>query len=174
MRLVIIACGCFCLALADISGYYKRKAEKFMAEKAKQKNVTTLKSGVLVEVIKSGINQNARSPHLRSKVKATYSCALSDGTIYDGDTFIFSPGELPLKAWGETMTFMGESDKWRMYIPPALGYGDKGISPKPNIPPFSVLVIDTEIHIVLGDGYPIKEAKERFISNSVDKQLYEL
>jgi FKBP-type peptidyl-prolyl cis-trans isomerase len=92
--LVIGACGFVC---ADLTGYYKRKSLNYWNAKAKQENVSILNSGVMIEVIKSGVNRYARSPRAKDRVKATYSCALSDGTVYDGDSFVFSPIELPHK-----------------------------------------------------------------------------
>jgi hypothetical protein len=78
-----------------------------------------------------------------------------------------------LKAWGKTLLYMGEGDKWRIYIPPEQAYGEKGRSPKPNIPPYSVLVIDTEIHIVMDEGIPVKEAKATFAADLIAKEQLE-
>lgn len=50
------------------------------------------------------------------------------------------------------MQLMVEGDKWEMYIPSELGYGDRGSPPK--IPGGSVLVFTMEILEIQGDKKP--------------------
>lgn len=49
----------------------------------------------------------------------------------------FTPG------WTEAMQLMVEGDKWEMYIPSELAYGDRGSPPK--IPGESMLIFQMEI-----------------------------
>ena len=46
----------------------------------------------------------------------------------------------------EAMQMMCEGDKWELFIPYDLAYGERGSMPK--IPPFSPLVFEMEIHKV--------------------------
>ena len=48
-----------------------------------------------------------------------------------------------IKGWTEAMQLMVEGDKWEMYIPSELGYGDSGSPPK--IPGGAPLVFQMEI-----------------------------
>jgi hypothetical protein len=57
-----------------------------------------------------------------------------------------------IKGWTEAMQLMVEGDKWEMYIPSELGYGDRGSPPK--IPGGSVLVFRMEILKIKGDKKP--------------------
>ena len=61
-----------------------------------------------------------------------------DGQSYDrGSPTTFAPNQV-IKGWTEAMQMMVEGDKWEMYIPSELGYGERGSPPK--IPGGSVLV----------------------------------
>lgn len=61
---------------------------------------------------------------------------------------------------------MGEGDKWRIYLPPDLAYGEEGRMPK--VPPHSVIIIETEIHILMEKGRPVVEARADFDRDKVE------
>jgi hypothetical protein len=60
----------------------------------------------------------------------------------------FAPNQV-IKGWTEAMQLMVEGDKWEMYIPSELGYGDRGSPPK--IGGGDVLIFTMEILEILGD-----------------------
>ena len=65
------------------------------------------------------------------------------------------------------MQHMCEGDKFELYIPYDLAYGERGSPPK--IPPISPLVFEIEIHKVKSGGKSCKEAKD-----SMAKKLMEV
>ena len=85
-----------------------------------------------------------------------YSGKLIDGTTFDssydrGSPTSFAPNQV-IKGWTEAMQLMVEGDKWEMYIPSELGYGDSGSPPK--IQGGDVLVFVMEIIKINGDKVP--------------------
>ena len=143
----------------NMDAYMKRTGQKFLEETAKKEGVIKLKSGMLVEIIHSGTNAKAKSPNAGDSCEVTYSGTLKDGTKFDSGTTSFAPNQV-IKGWTEAMQLMGEGDKWKLYIPYDLAYGERGSPPK--IPPFSPLVFEIEIHKVKGTGKTVKKARDMF------------
>jgi FKBP-type peptidyl-prolyl cis-trans isomerase FklB len=48
-----------------------------------------------------------------------------------------------IRGWTEGLQLMSKGSKWRFFIPPALGYGDRQVSA--TIGPNSTLVFDVEL-----------------------------
>lgn len=68
------------------------------------------------------------------------------------------------------MQLMAEGDKYRLYIPYDLAYGERG-SP-PRIPAFSPLVFELEIHKVKSTGgKSMKEARSKFEESLAKEEL---
>lgn len=144
---------------ANQEKYLKRTGQKFLDETAKKEGVFTLKSGMLVEILHSGTDENAKSPTAGDSCEVTYSGTLKDGSKFDAGTTSFAPNQV-IKGWTEAMQLMGEGDKWKLYIPYDLAYGERGSPPK--IPPFAPLVFEIEIHKVKSGGKPVSEARAKF------------
>lgn len=144
----------------DMNSYYKRSGEKYLSDIAKQENIIKLKSGMLVEILKTSTKKDAKSPTVSDVCEVTYKGTFRDGSQFDAGTTSFAPNQV-IKGWTEAMQLMGEGDKWKLYIPYNLAYGERG-SP-PRIPPFSPLVFEIEIHKVKsGKGKPLEEARKAF------------
>jgi FKBP-type peptidyl-prolyl cis-trans isomerase FklB len=151
MLCIPLVLSIFLLSLAAVSGqagkkgdmnsYLKRTGAKFIAEMAGKEGFFQLRSGMVVEVIKSSDNAKAKSPTASDACEVTYSGTLKDGTPFDKGTTSFAPNQV-IKGWTEAMQLMAEGDKWRLYIPYELAYGERGSPPK--IPPFSPLVFEIE------------------------------
>merc|ERR1711865_938131 len=74
-----------------------------------------------------------------------------DSSYDRGSPTSFAPNQV-IKGWTEAMQYMVEGDKWEMYIPSELGYGDSGSPPK--IGGGDTLVFTMEILKINGDKVP--------------------
>lgn len=145
----------------SMEAYAKRTGAKFLAETSAKAGVFTLKSGMLVEILKSSESPDAKSPTAGDSCDVTYSGTLKDGTKFDSGTTSFAPNQV-IAGWTEAMQLMAENDKWRLYIPYNLAYGERGSPPK--IPPYAPLVFEIEIHKVKSGGKKMSEARAAFQS----------
>jgi FKBP-type peptidyl-prolyl cis-trans isomerase FklB len=116
----------------------------FLAANAKKDGVTTTASGLQYKVLKSGMGE---MPKLSDTVKVHYQGTLIDGTIFDSSIQRGQPISFPvggvIAGWTEALQLMKVGDKWQLFIPARLAYGDQ--SPTPAIPPNSVLIFEVEL-----------------------------
>jgi FKBP-type peptidyl-prolyl cis-trans isomerase FklB len=86
-------------------------------------------------------------PKLSDTVKVHYQGTLIDGTIFDSSIQRGQPISFPvggvIAGWTEALQLMKVGDKWQLFIPARLAYGDQ--SPTPAIPPNSVLIFEVEL-----------------------------
>ena len=119
-------------------------SEAFLAENGQQDGVVTLPSGLQYRVLASG---EGESPTTTDSVLAHYHGTLTDGTVFDssvdrGEPATFGVSQV-IAGWTEALQLMKVGDKWRLFIPPSLAYGEA--SPTPAIPPNSALIFDVEL-----------------------------
>jgi peptidylprolyl isomerase/FKBP-type peptidyl-prolyl cis-trans isomerase FklB len=124
----------------------------FLKKNAAAAGVKTLPSGLQYKVVQSG-PAGGQPIHLGDEVKVNYEGALIDGTVFDssyqrGEPDVFTVGDV-VPAWNEALQLMHPGDVWYLYVPPKLGYGDKGAGP---IPPNAVMVFKIEVLGVLPHG----------------------
>ena len=121
-----------------------KEGEEFLAINATKKGVVTLESGMQYEVLTSG---SGATPGLNDKVTTHYTGTLIDGTVFDSSVERGQPASFPvsgvIKGWTEALQLMKEGDKWKLYIPYDLAYGDKGAGA--NIGPYSALIFEIEL-----------------------------
>lgn len=118
---------------------------QWFEENGKRPGVTTTPSGLQYEVVTSG-PAGGVSPTDASTVEVRYK-----GTLVEGEEFDSTKGEatasFPLrgltKGWVEALKLMKPGDKWKLSVPPVLGYGEAGSPPK--IGPNSILLFDVEL-----------------------------
>lgn len=130
------------------------KAEAFLEENAEKEGVVTLESGVQYIVEKSG-DANGASPTLNDMVVAHYTGTLLDGTVFDSSVERGQPATFPLgsviEGWQVSLVNMHVGDKWKLFIPPALAYGESGAGDQ--IGPNELLTFEVElIDVIQGDS----------------------
>ena len=120
------------------------KGAEYLKKKSAEPSVKALPSGLLYEVLKEGTGPQ---PTLDDVVTAHYAGTHIDGTRFDGTDPAGPPAQFPLRGvvpgWQEALPLMKTGSKWRIHLPPAMGYGDEG-SP-PTIEPNEVLVFEIEL-----------------------------
>jgi FKBP-type peptidyl-prolyl cis-trans isomerase FklB len=123
---------------------------EFLANNASQEGVVTLESGLQYMILESGPDGSA-SPAATDSVLAHYHGTLIDGTVFDSSVDRGEPAQFGLSqvisGWTEGLQLMSVGDKWRLFIPAAMAYGEA--SPTPAIPPNSALIFDVEIIEIL-------------------------
>ncbi|MEX0700518.1 MAG: FKBP-type peptidyl-prolyl cis-trans isomerase [Planctomycetales bacterium] len=138
--------------LAELEAQRKAEGEKnkqagaaFLKANAAKEGVKSTQSGLQYEVVKSG---TGKSPDANDEVKAHYHGTLLDGTVFDSSVERGEPIEFPLDrviaGWTEALQLMKVGDKWKLYIPSNLAYGD---SPNPGSPigPNATLIFEVEL-----------------------------
>ncbi len=118
----------------------------FLNANSAKEGVVTLESGLQYMVLESGPEGSA-SPTVSDSVLAHYHGTLIDGTVFDSSVDRGEPAQFGLSqvisGWTEGLQLMSVGDKWRLFIPAAMAYGEA--SPTPAIPPNSALIFDVEL-----------------------------
>lgn len=131
---------------AEAAGDAKEKGEAFLAVNAVKEGVTTLSSGLQYEVIESG-DASGTKPTPASQVTTHYTGTLIDGKVFDSSVQRGQPATFPVNGviagWTEALQLMVPGDKWRLFIPQDLAYGERGAGA--DIAPFSALIFEIEL-----------------------------
>ncbi len=126
------------------SAAVKEEGAKFLAENAKKEGVVTLPSGLQYKVLNAG---TGATPKASDSVECHYEGRLIDGSVFDssyqrGETATFGVTQV-IAGWVEALQLMKEGDKWQLYIPYNLAYGERGAGAQ--IPPYATLIFDVEL-----------------------------
>jgi FKBP-type peptidyl-prolyl cis-trans isomerase len=130
-------------ALRDIGQRNQMQGTAFLADNAKRDQVTVLPSGLQYEVIKQA---DGPSPEPGDTVTAHYTGTLINGKEFDSSHRRGEPLTIALdnviEAWQEALPMMSVGSKWKLYVPPKLGYKDSLRGPGgPN----STLIFEIEL-----------------------------
>ncbi|SFQ25835.1 FKBP-type peptidyl-prolyl cis-trans isomerase [Pseudomonas borbori] len=121
-----------------------KAGKKFLEENGKREGVVTTESGLQYEVLKKA---EGEQPKATDVVSVHYEGKLTDGSVFDSSIERGSPIELPVSGvipgWVEGLQLMHVGEKYKLYIPSELAYGEQ--SPTPAIPANSVLVFELEL-----------------------------
>lgn len=106
--------------------------------------ITTLPSGLQYEVLRQG---SGRTPGKNDSVKCHYVGTFINGQVFDSsiarnEPAVFGVTQV-IPGWTEALQLMHEGDKWRLYIPYDLAYGERGAGDA--IPPYCTLIFEIEL-----------------------------
>lgn len=117
---------------------------EFLEKNKKEKGVITTPSGLQYKIMNQG---TGAKPTEASTVKVHYTGRLIDGTVFDSSVQRGEPIEFPLngviKGWTEGMQYINEGGKVMLFIPPDLGYGERGAGGV--IGPNATLIFEVEL-----------------------------
>jgi FKBP-type peptidyl-prolyl cis-trans isomerase FklB len=122
----------------------KGEGETFLATNKTKEGVITTSSGLQYKVVTTG---KGKKPVANDQVTVHYTGKLLDGTVFDssverGEPATFGVNQV-IPGWTEALQLMHEGDKWMLYIPSELAYGERGAGGQ--IPPYATLVFEVEL-----------------------------
>ena len=106
-------------------------------------DMITTDSGLQYKVLVEGAGA---TPGPSDTVSAHYHGTFEDGRVFDSSVERGEPIDLPVNGviagWQEALQMMKEGDKWRLVVPPELGYGAAGVG---SIPGNTTLIFEVEL-----------------------------
>jgi FKBP-type peptidyl-prolyl cis-trans isomerase len=120
------------------------QSKTFLEENKKQTGVTVTASGLQYKILSSG---KGKAPAATDNVTVHYTGKLIDGTEFDSSRSRGEPAKFVVNqvipGWTEALQLMHEGDKWMLFIPSELAYGEQGAGGQ--IPPHAALVFEVEL-----------------------------
>lgn len=121
-----------------------KASEEFLAANKNKAGVITLPSGLQYEIIKAGTGVK---PKAEDQVKCHYHGTTIEGKVFDSSVDRGEPTVFPVNrvipGWTEALQLMPVGSKWKLYIPSALAYGERGAGQ--DIKPNSALIFEVEL-----------------------------
>jgi len=119
-------------------------ASEFLARNAKKSGVVTTASGLQYKVLEEG--QGGAKAQPSDVAIFEYEGKLASGETFDSSALHGGPAQLPVggvvPGFSEGLQLMTPGAKYRLWIPPQLGYGDQAGG---AIPPNSLLIFDVKL-----------------------------
>lgn len=123
---------------------YIEANRKWLADKAGEEGVEALPRGIYYKVLHRGAD-DGRHPTPRNIVTVHYTGRTIDGKEFDssrgGVPIAFRLGDL-IEGWIIAMQQMCVGDKWELYLPAEMAYGNFS---QPGIPGGSTLIFEIEL-----------------------------
>jgi FKBP-type peptidyl-prolyl cis-trans isomerase FklB len=130
--------------IAKASEENKKLGQAFLAENKNKEGVITLPSGLQYKVLHEG---NGPSPTTLDLVQTHYRGYFLDGRVFDSTYERGKPQTFPVNrvipGWSEALKMMKVGDKWQIFIPSYLAYGEMGFGNE--IGPNMTLIFEMEL-----------------------------
>ncbi len=118
--------------------------QDFLAKNAGRPEVVVLPSGLQYQVLAQGGGAQANP---QAAVRVHYHGTRIDGSVFDSSVERGEPAQFSLAAvvpgFREAISNMRVGDHWRVYLPSALGYGERGAGT--DIGPNEVLIFEIQL-----------------------------
>ena len=130
--------------ITKLSEHNRKEGEAFLAKNKEQEGVKTLSSGLQYQVLAQG---NGAKPTPVDMVSVHYRGKFLDGRIFDSSYERGKPHVFPVNrviaGWSEALQLMRVGDKWTIFVPHYLAYGEAGFGNE--IAPCSTLIFEMEL-----------------------------
>ncbi len=137
---------------SKLAEHNKKQSEEFFNENKHKEGVHSLSSGMQYKILSSGPSSEER-PTVLDVVKVHYRGSFIDGRVFDSSYQRNEPTVFPLNrviaGWAEILQLMKVGDKWQVFIPPYLAYGEMGFGQE--IGPNTALVFEMEL-LAINEG----------------------
>ena len=143
--LLICGCASTSFSIEEIQSM-KQNSDLFHKENKTLDGVIELSSGLQYYIMEEGEGEMPKSGQI---VTVHYTGTLVDGSKFDSsydrnEPFCFELGEgRVIKGWDEGVALMKIGSKTKFFIPPNLGYGERGAGN--IIPPNATLIFEVEL-----------------------------
>ncbi len=122
----------------------KQAGDAFLAVNKTKEGVVTLPSGLQYKILTQGTGPK---PTAADSVVCNYRGTLIDGKEFDSSYKRGQPATFPvsgvIKGWTEALQLMPVGSKWQLFVPPDLGYGERGAGA--DIGPNATLIFEVEL-----------------------------
>ena len=129
---------------AQLAEENRKAGDAFLAENKKKEGITVLPSGLQYKVLVAG---KGASPTPLDVVSTHYRGTFINGTVFDSSYERGQPAVFPLNrvipGWSEILQKMKVGDKWQVFIPSYLAYGEMGFGNE--IGPNVTLIFEMEL-----------------------------
>ena len=137
------------MAMRELARKNLAAAETFLATNAKAPSVAVTANGLQYQVIRDA---KGSKPTATDTVRVNYASTTLAGAKLESTYDTDHPAEIALNrvfpGWSEGVQLMPVGSKLRLWIPPALAYGERGASGR--IEPNALLVFDVELLEIAG------------------------
>ena len=120
------------------------QAIAYLDKNQSRQGVIKMPSGLQYEIVKSA---NGMQPQLNDSVLVHYQGSFISGEVFDSSLDRGKPAAFMLAnvipGFREALTHMHVGEKWKIYVPPSLGYGKRGL--KGSIGANEMLIFDLEL-----------------------------
>ena len=132
-------------------GAGERQAQKnleegnaYLEKNKAREGVTTTESGLQYEILTAG---TGAMPTAEDQVRVHYHGTTIEGKVFDssvdrGEPVVFGVSQV-IPGWTEALQLMPVGSKWKIYIPSAIAYGERGAGG--DIGPNAALIFEVEL-----------------------------
>ena len=130
--------------ITKLSEHNRKEGEEFLAKNKQEDGIKTLSSGLQYKVLQQG---NGEKPTPVDMVTVHYRGRFIDGRIFDSSYERGKPHVFPVNrvipGWSEALQLMRVGDKWNIFVPHYLAYGEAGFGNE--IAPCTTLIFEMEL-----------------------------